>query len=98
MLAILSNSEIINFTFYLLRKRNEQNERRSEEQQGFRSGRSCTDAVFVIRQMTEKSIEYNKPAYMCLYVDLEKAFDRVELKDVTSIIHIYYITGEYLTT
>ena len=58
----------------------------ADEQQGFRSGRSCTDAVFVIRQITEKSIEYNKPAYMC-FIDLEKAFDRVQLRDV---VHLLY--------
>lgn len=58
----------------------------SEEQQGFRSGRSCNDAVFVIRQIIEKSIEYNRPAFLC-FVDLEKAFDRVQLQDV---IHILY--------
>lgn len=53
----------------------------SEEQQGFRSGRSCNDAVFTIRQIIEKSIEYNKPAYLCC-IDLVKAFDRVQLQDV----------------
>ena len=56
------------------------------EQQGFRSGRSCKDAVFVLRQITEKSIEYNKLAYIC-FIDLVKAFDRVQLKD---IIHLLY--------
>ncbi|KAG8231445.1 hypothetical protein J437_LFUL000162, partial [Ladona fulva] len=44
------------------------------EQQGFRSGRSRTDAVFVVRQIEEKSIEYNKPAYT-FFIGLEKAFD-----------------------
>lgn len=58
----------------------------SEEQQGFRNGRSCNDAVFVIRQITEKSIEYNRPAFLC-FIDLEKAFDRVQLQDV---VHILY--------
>lgn len=58
----------------------------SDEQQGFRTGRSCTDAVFVIRQIAEKSIEYNIPAYMC-FIDLEKAFDRVQLQDV---VHLLY--------
>lgn len=58
----------------------------ADEQQGFRSGRSCTDAVFIIRQITEKSIEYNRPAYMC-FIDLEKAFDRVQLRDV---VHLLY--------
>lgn len=58
----------------------------SEEQQGFRTGRSCNDAIFVIRQINEKSIEYNRPAFLCL-IDLEKAFDRVQLQDV---VHILY--------
>ncbi|XP_048516470.1 uncharacterized protein LOC125502436 [Dendroctonus ponderosae] len=52
----------------------------ADEQQGFISGRSCTD-VFVLRQIVEKSIEYNKPAFIC-FVDLTRAFDRVQLKDV----------------
>ena len=58
----------------------------ADEQQGFRSGRSCTDAVFVIRQITEKSIEYNRPAFMC-FIDLEKAFDRIQLEDVTQLLY-----------
>ena len=45
-----------------------------DEQQGFRSGRSCVDAVFIMRQITEKAIEYNKPVFIC-FIDLEKAFD-----------------------
>ena len=58
----------------------------SNEQQGLRTGRSCTDAVFVRSQIMEKSIEYNRPAYLC-FIDLEKAFDNVQLRD---IIHLLY--------
>mgnify|MGYP000420915844 FL=1 len=58
----------------------------SDEQQGFRSGRSCVDAVFVLRQIVEKSIEYNKPAFLC-FIDLTKAFDRVRIDD---IVHLLY--------
>lgn len=54
--------------------------------EGFRSGRSCVDAVFVLRQIVEKSIEYNKPAFLC-FIDLEKAFDRIKLENV---IHLLY--------
>lgn len=61
----------------------------SEEQQGFRTGRSCTDAVFIIRQIVEKSVEYNRPAYMC-FIDLQKAFDRIQVQDV---IHLLYNRG-----
>jgi len=45
-----------------------------------------TNAVFVVRQIAEKSIEYNKSAYMC-FIDLQKAFDRVQLENV---LHLLY--------
>jgi retron-type reverse transcriptase len=34
-----------------------------------------------MRQIVEKSIQFNHPAYLC-FVDLKKAFDRVGLADV----------------
>ena len=52
-----------------------------EEQQGFRKNRSTTDAIFILRQIVEKSIEFNHPTYLC-FVDLKKVFDRVRLTDV----------------
>lgn len=58
----------------------------SEEQQGFRNNRSTTDAIFILRQIVEKSIEYDKPAYMC-FIDLTKAFDRIRLNDVLLILN-----------
>ena len=61
-----------------------------EEQQGYRLGRSCIDAIFVVRQIVEKSLEFNKPAYLC-FIDLEKAFDRLELKDILNILEQYNI-------
>lgn len=57
----------------------------SEEQQGFRKNRSTVDAIFIFRQIAEKAIEYNKPAFVC-FVDLTKAFDRIRLADVLSIL------------
>ena len=54
-----------------------------ENQQGFRKNRSTTDAIFIVRQIVEKAIEFNKPAYLC-FVDLTKAFDRVRLQDLTN--------------
>ena len=52
-----------------------------EEQQGFRQNRSTTDAIFIVRQIAEKSIEFNHTAYFC-FVDLTNAFDRVKLAEV----------------
>lgn len=57
-----------------------------EEQFGFRKERSTTDTLFVVRQIIEKSIEYNCPVYVCL-VDLEKAFDSIRISDVINLLN-----------
>ena len=53
-------------------------------QQGFRTERSCIDAV-IVKQIAEKALEFNKPAYIC-FVDLEKAFDNLDLWDILNIL------------
>lgn len=35
-----------------------------EEQQGFRRNISTEDAIFVLRQLTEKIVEYEKPLFL----------------------------------
>ena len=48
-----------------------------DEQCGFRRGRGTTDQLFVLQQVVEKAWEYAKEVYI-LFVDLEKAYDRVD--------------------
>ena len=43
-------------------------------QSGFRRGRSTTDQIFSLKQIFDKSWEYNKEFFAC-FVDLEKAYD-----------------------
>ena len=50
-----------------------------DSQFGFVPGRGTTDAIFVVRQLQEKYLAFNKKLYMA-FVDLEKAFDRVPQK------------------
>lgn len=80
----LLNSSMKLFTHILKRKLEAQIQNR-EEQQGFRRNRSTTDALFIIKQLKEKAIEYNVPAYLC-FVDLTKAFDKVRLTDVINLL------------
>ena len=47
-----------------------------EMQRGFMKGRSTTDAIHVLRQLQEKYLEKKKTLFH-VFVDLEKAFDRV---------------------
>ena len=67
------------------------------EQRGFRSGRSCVDTIFVMRQITEQSIEYNRPAFMC-FIDLQKAFDRIQFKDIIHLLHERQIPHNIIKT
>ena len=48
-----------------------------EEQSGLRKGRSCADQIFVLRQVCEKMKEEKKKVWVA-FMDLEKAYDRVD--------------------
>lgn len=48
----------------------------SQKQFGFMKGRGTVDAIFIVRQIQEKSLEGNRNLYYG-FVDLEKAYDRV---------------------
>ena len=49
-----------------------------EKQFGFRPGISTTEPVFALRQLQEKCREKNTDLHM-IFVDLEKAFDRIPM-------------------
>jgi hypothetical protein len=80
----LLNTTLKLFTNILRLKLERQIENR-DEQQGFRRNRSTTDAIFMLRQVKEKSLEYNKTAYI-VFIDLTKAFDRIQLEDVINVL------------
>ena len=54
----------------------------NQMQFGFMPGKGTIDAIFIARQMQEKFREKKKDLYF-LFIDLEKAFDRVPRKVVT---------------
>ena len=59
-----------------------------EEQAGFRSGRGCTDHIFVLRTIVEQSIEWNSSLYIN-YIDFQKAFDSIHHPSLWRILEAY---------
>ena len=66
-----------------------------EEQGGFRSGRGCVDQVFVMKQMSEKMVDKKKCLYAA-YMDLEKAYDRIDREAMWGILSMYGISGQLM--
>jgi len=52
-----------------------------EKQFGFQAGKSTIDAIFIVKQLQEKYME-KKKSLTYIFVDLEKAFDRVPRKAI----------------
>ncbi|KAK3893161.1 hypothetical protein Pcinc_003002 [Petrolisthes cinctipes] len=67
----------------------------SEEQGGFRKGRGCVDQIFALKSIVEKYIGKGKKLYAA-FMDLEKAYDRVDRKAMTEVLRIYGVGGPLL--
>jgi hypothetical protein len=77
--------KLISHTMKLWEKVVEQRLRRvveiGEEQFGFMPGKSTTDAIFALRILAEKYREKKRELH-CVFIDLEKAYDRVPREEV----------------
>ena len=53
----------------------------SKQQYGFMPGKGTTDAMFALRMFMEKYREGQRELH-CVFVDLEKAYDRVSREEI----------------
>ena len=67
----------------------------AEVQGGFRRGRGCTDQIFIVRQICEKYLGKDKDGYFA-FLDLEKAYDRVDRDAMWNVLRLYGIGGRLL--
>ena len=66
-----------------------------EEQCGFRRGRGCVDQVFTLKQLSEKYVGKGKDLYVA-YMDLEKAYDRIDRDAMWRVLRMYGVNGSLL--
>ena len=67
----------------------------AEVQGGFRRVRGCTDQIFIVRQICEKYLVKGKDVYFA-FLDLEKAYDRVDRDAVWNVLRLCGIVGRLL--
>ena len=70
----------------------ESNQLLAEEQNGFRSGRSCQDHIFTLTTLLCNRMNDKKPTYTC-FVDFSKAFNCVNHELLWSTIRRFGING-----
>jgi hypothetical protein len=64
----------------------------TEEQARFRAGRSTIDHIFCLKQFIEKKMVVDQPLHL-LFVDLEKAYYSVPLKNLWKALEHYSISN-----
>ena len=94
-LPILVWYHLSNGSVLIQRVMEETEEAIGEEQCSFRKGRGCVDQIFTLRQLCEKVCGKGKLLYLG-FMDLEKAYDRVDRKGVWEVLEIYGIGGRNL--
>ncbi len=67
----------------------------SEEQGGFRKGRGCIDQIFSLRMTVEKMLVKGKKVYAA-FMDLEKAYDRINWAAMWDVLKVYDVGGKLL--
>ncbi|KAI5738724.1 hypothetical protein M8J77_010460 [Diaphorina citri] len=84
-LSLISHTSKILLNIILGRTERKIEEILTEDQYGFRKGRGTRDAILALRLLLEKQLKKNKETYIA-FIDLEKAFDRVEWKKLFEIL------------
>ena len=75
-ISLISHSSKIMLKIILNRLKHYTEEFISEEQAGFRTGRSTSEQIFNLRVISEKYSQHSKPLYQ-VFIDFKKAFDRI---------------------
>ena len=65
-------------------------------QAAYQPGRGAIEQILALEQIIEKSIEFNKPVYIC-FIDFNKAFDSVKLPCLWKLLESTRINKRYIS-
>ena len=68
-----------------------------DEQEGFRAGSECVDHIFTVKEIVEKGQENKCRVYMG-FMDLEKAYDKVNREALWLVLRMYDVGGKLLNS
>ncbi len=64
-----------------------------DEQEGFRKGRGCIEQIFAVKILVENYLENDRKLFAA-FMDLEKAYDRVDRKVLWDAPRVYGVGGK----
>ena len=67
-----------------------------ESQAGFRKGYSTTDNVFILMSMVQKYLSKQNGRFYCIFMDYEKAFDKIKHNELWKVLERININGKFL--
>jgi hypothetical protein len=68
----------------------------TKNQFGYMPERSTMEAIFLIRQLMERCMEQKKDMHM-IFIDLEKAYDKVTRNIMWWVMQKYKVSSKYIT-
>uniref|UniRef100_A0A914V3E1 Reverse transcriptase domain-containing protein n=1 Tax=Plectus sambesii TaxID=2011161 RepID=A0A914V3E1_9BILA len=94
-ITLLSVPGKILSTVLLQRLQRAIDEQLREEQAGFQRGRSCTEQIFILRQVIEQTLEYQQRLSLN-FIDFVKAFDSIHRDTLWKIARTYGIPAAFI--
>ena len=92
-IAISSQVSKISLRVVMERMRGRIRQEVGREQFGFMEGKGTANAIFVLRMLSERTIEMQKDLYAC-FIDYEKAFDRVKHGEMVKMLENIGVDGK----
>ena len=94
-ISLMSHMTKILLRIIMKRIRNKVYTEIADNQCGFIEGKGTANAIYILRQIIERTLKVNKDLYVC-FIDYTKAFDRVRHEEIITILQQLNIDGKDL--